>query len=1102
MDARGRALDPCRCLYVAPRGDDRHCGLSPEKPLRTIQQAADAAGPGDLVLVSGGVYFEQVALRRAGTPGRPIVFRAAPSETALLTFGQKPEIWRKVERRRFVYEASYPFLPACVWEDRTVVRYVQVVDWEMLDDLPGSFLFEASESRLYVHPLRGTPPEKAEIVVIPAVGEEGAPAGPDVETPHLDASGVCLLAPHVHVEGFVIAYHPRAGVEIKADFGEARGNTVYGCLGGIAVNAGNDATVEGNRCFRNHSHGIVTGGGNRGITVRDNVCADNGPDAPFPYFARGYGLPMEMAVYGRTSDVSFARNTVVAGAPDQVWRYKTALGRVETTGNVIVGGPAFMSWGDPGNYSHNTVVGGAIWSRDELKDEITPELATAHGSVAVNNLFLDGRDPGFADPARNDYRLRADSPFLGLGAWPEAAPLRYVSPDGDDGADGRTPKTAWKTLAKAAGSAQPSETVYVLPGVYAESVTLSANGQKGKPLAFRAHGRGLVVLDGRGRLAHGLRIQGSERVVLDGFVFRRFTGDSIRIQDSADVELVEVVVDGSSTGVSVRNSGDVRVLNCTVVGCRRGVEAAGGAGGLILRNTLLSAVQETGVELDAGWAQNLVSERNAFSTAATAVVGGIAGQCAGDVEAWRRLVNETHPSLGERVEVSGPDYLLPAGSTLAFRGVGHRPVGARGAAPDGGPVPIEGCEAASVLPDQAVVTWRTPSDYVSAEVIWRGPDGAGDTVRIPEIGGSKHLKQTRREARLTGLLAGRDYRATVRVTAKNGREGSAAITFTTPQTLRTPATLNVAPHGDDRNDGSSPEKALRTLRAASLRAAPGDTVLAHPGIYADRIQFWCGGLSRDKRLTFRSAEPGRAVIDLGRVLPGAVAAQGVRHIAVEGFHIRGLWYAGVTAVEVRNVEDMVFSHNSFELPGRKDEVCSSDLFRARDCRGLTISHNCFNGGFDNLVAQNCDRVVIDHNTFYRGGVAAILFDANPDAHCRITNNIFVDVMAPQKGNAAIHVYRRSPHLVCDYNIFWRDAVPRMGLFGFNRTDTGEAIAWTDNAKTLEEMQSRFGVGRHSLFADPLFVDAPSGDMRLKAGSPAVGAGENGSIIGAREIKED
>ncbi|MDQ3208825.1 MAG: right-handed parallel beta-helix repeat-containing protein [Gemmatimonadota bacterium] len=62
--------------YVAPAGSDTHPGSS-GSPFRTLQKAAEVAGPGDTVVVRPGTYTggsRMVSLSRSGEPGNPITF--------------------------------------------------------------------------------------------------------------------------------------------------------------------------------------------------------------------------------------------------------------------------------------------------------------------------------------------------------------------------------------------------------------------------------------------------------------------------------------------------------------------------------------------------------------------------------------------------------------------------------------------------------------------------------------------------------------------------------------------------------------------------------------------------------------------------------------------------------------------------------------------------------------------------------------------------------------------------------------------------------------------------------------------------------------------
>ncbi|MBL7041240.1 MAG: right-handed parallel beta-helix repeat-containing protein [Pirellulaceae bacterium] len=69
--------------WVATDGSDTDPG-SREKPVRTLQRAADAIRPGDTCTVRGGTYREAVTIRHSGTAGKPIRFVAAEGESVIL----------------------------------------------------------------------------------------------------------------------------------------------------------------------------------------------------------------------------------------------------------------------------------------------------------------------------------------------------------------------------------------------------------------------------------------------------------------------------------------------------------------------------------------------------------------------------------------------------------------------------------------------------------------------------------------------------------------------------------------------------------------------------------------------------------------------------------------------------------------------------------------------------------------------------------------------------------------------------------------------------------------------------------------------------------
>ncbi len=83
---------PGRTLHVDQKATLPGDG-SAEHPFTTIQEAADAALPGDTVLVQPGIYRENVDPRHAGEPHRRIAYRSAQRGAAVITGAERITGW-------------------------------------------------------------------------------------------------------------------------------------------------------------------------------------------------------------------------------------------------------------------------------------------------------------------------------------------------------------------------------------------------------------------------------------------------------------------------------------------------------------------------------------------------------------------------------------------------------------------------------------------------------------------------------------------------------------------------------------------------------------------------------------------------------------------------------------------------------------------------------------------------------------------------------------------------------------------------------------------------------------------------------------------------
>ncbi len=106
-----------KTIWVAPGASGTG---TEDAPYGSIQKAADAVEPGDVVMIKPGVYYESVELKKTGTADKPIIFRASEygKNKVIITGADKTirenksgDLWTCVDSERGIYQLPLDHKP-------------------------------------------------------------------------------------------------------------------------------------------------------------------------------------------------------------------------------------------------------------------------------------------------------------------------------------------------------------------------------------------------------------------------------------------------------------------------------------------------------------------------------------------------------------------------------------------------------------------------------------------------------------------------------------------------------------------------------------------------------------------------------------------------------------------------------------------------------------------------------------------------------------------------------------------------------------------------------------------------------------------------------
>ena len=1133
--------------YVATNGSDKQAGLSGGEAFRTIQRGVNALKPGDTLIIGPGVYHEEVRIEKSGSPERPITIRSQYPRRAHLVGSVRLSRWSRVPDTKHAWRAPLARVAYLVCETDTDTEYLEVANLRDLDRTPGSHIYDEKEKALYVHPTDSE--AMGHHVVDACVLDYGFVS--QTATPYWNHR---MRRVGVRINGFVVSGYSHGGIMARnADYCEVKDCVVYHTRRGIFFHGAFRSRIAGCEAFSNQDR-FMQEMGDIGIMsyssecVIENNVAYNTPQYGIRYYGAFNGNVMRgNLAYGCQIGIHVKGSFFNAKSARRYLRYAT--GKPEYNPNVRM---MFER-----NVAHNCISWGLIPKACVFRNN-TGVLFLRSSGLNQANLLLQENEVAaarFVDPAYHDLRLQSDTPHRiagpnggTLGAFPYRGDVFFVKSDGDDAKAGTSVASAWKTLAHACRKLRTGHTLYALPGVYKEGLSLKGL-KSAKRTILRAHGRGTVVLDvAAAKRRFGVSVENCQNALIQGFRIRGAAVAGIRIADSQAIEVTQnEICRNRGAGILSLNSEGVKVTrNVVCFNSGKGVSFTGGArrawvvGNIIRENGAgdqLTFTPQPGEDTFCDY--NNITGKGLRSPGLDA-----------------HSIDED-PGFAS---ASRDDFRLRPDSLCRGRGFLGKAIGTGRIVRAGGGGPsFDNVRVDAVSPFSADISWTSRGRPTTVAIRYGVDPARLDKLIVRDTG---HFYRTHHVYTLTDLRPGVRYffRVGDRTLLEGGRPyhgfnyswpaltpageakryrtlkkkdtfDSRVRDFVTPTALATAERVfYVSPDGDDSACGSR-KRPWRSIARACEAARAGDRVVVRAGTYCESIEPRRSGVP-GRPITFEAAKGERVVISGKRLLiPTGADLTSRRHIVIRGFFFEQQAQkltegSGGAQVFIVDAADILVERCVFD--GRMNYLFAAYVYRSRD---VSFRNNIvLNHWSGMIVTDNSGLIELRRNTFL-GPTIHKLYAVRND-RVVVRSNLLGENLYPKKRLQYKVVVIANKSLDMDRNCYYFDKgnrEQRMVDLGLPKIDMAKVGPLPEGGQKtrfamkgesgLKLLRGKFGMGRNSFLADPGWVNPQlikrlrtrgrgwpdrfrnypaftRGDLKLRDDSPCLGKGDKGENAGA------